>query len=590
MSYLLGLDRSGNNNNFTVNNMTLADQMLDTPTNNFATINPLSKMNNGTVTLSEGNLKFSLADNAMARSSIMPSSGKWYWEAFLQFTDGANLANIGLSQTGYISGAPFDSGAAVEGYIYISNGSTRSHRTSGDQSYAGNTYAVNDIIGVAYDADNGTLAFYKNNVAQGTAYSSLSGQLGAFFSGYGNTARWIANFGQDSSFAAEKTAQGNQDGNDIGDFYYTPPNGFLALCSKSLPTPDVIPSEHFNTVLYTGTDDTGSGHSITGVGFEPSFVWTKDRDATYGHYLFDAVRGTGVTKGLRSNTTADEGMANESYDALSSFDSDGFTITGSAFGSLYQDRGSANYVAWNWKANGSGSSNTNGSINSTVSANVDAGFSIVSYTGAGSAATIGHGLSQAPEMYIVKDRDTGLTNWWTYHIGNTSAPETDAVRLNGNNVTTDDSTLFNDTAPTALVFSVGSYSEVSGNTKKYISYCFHSVDGYSKVGSYTGNSSADGPFVYTGFRPAFILMKNASRAGSWYLVDTKQDSGFNSMNNTYSKHLLADTSGAQDNPSGVDFLSNGFKLRTPGTGQNYNTDTIIYIAFAESPFKYSNAR
>ncbi len=573
--YAYWLDQSGNNNDWTSNNLTESDISVDSPTNNFATMNPLSKMNNGAVTLSEGNLKFNLADNGMTRSSIMPSSGKWYWEAFLQFTDGANLASIGISQTGYISGAPFDSGAAVEGYVYINNGTTRSHRTSGDQSYAGGTYAVNDIIGVAYDADNGTLAFYKNNSAQGTAYSSLSGQHGAFFSGYGNTDRWVVNFGQDSSFAGNKTAQGNQDGNEIGDFYYTPPTGFLALCTKNLPDVDVVPSKHFNTVLYTG--DGNSTHAITGVNFQPDLVWFKRRNAAASHVWIDAVRGT--SKRISSDQT---GAESTSSTYLTAFNTDGFTTGNNAHTNANNDT----YVAWNWKANGSGSANTNGSITSTVSANVDAGFSIVGYTGTGANATVGHGLSKAPEMVIAKNRSDGsywivgadgLTDWAKY------------VPLNLTNAETNAPTQFNSTAPTSTVFSIGTNADVSGSGHNIIAYCFHSVDGYSKVGSYTGNGNADGTFVYTGFRPAYVMIKPSSRTGNWMVANNKS-----SPSNVVDKVIFAnDSAGEYTDPSAdckKDFFSNGFKIRTTDDNTNENNATYIYLAFAETPFKYSNAR
>ena len=569
--YAYWLDQSGNNNDWTSNNLTESDVMVDSPTNNFATINPLSKMNNGAVTLSEGNLQFNLADNGMARSSILASSGKWYWEAHLIFTDGSNLASIGVSETGYMAGAPFDNGAAFNGYVYINNGTKNS--SFGNASSYGTSYAVGDIIGVALDLDNGTLAFYKNNVSQGTAFTGVDREYGAYWSGYGNTDRWVANFGQDSSFAGNKTAQGNQDGNDIGDFYYTPPTGFLALCTKNLPDVAVVPSEHFNTITYTGNN---GASAITGVGFQPDFAWFKARNLTEGHMLFDAVRGAAKT--LFSNTS---GAENTSYtNVLSAFNTDGYTL-GSNEG---VNHSSGNYVAWNWKANGSGSSNTNGSSNSTVSANTDAGFSIVSYTGQAGAQTIGHGLSKTPEVVLVKNR-SDADEWLMYHHSLTDAKDK-YLRLDGIGAVADN-TFWNDTAPTNEVFSVGDNRPTnSGHGSNYIAYCFHSVDGYSKVGSYTGNGSTDGTFVYTGFRPAWVMWKKTNASGTmWQIFDNARNT-FNVMD----KYLAANDSAVEGDYDFVDFTSNGFKHRHLSGHANGSGDTYIYLCFSETPFKYSNAR
>ena len=599
-SSALGDDESGNTNDWTANNFTASDQVLDSPTQNFATFNVLDPRGSG-YTFAQGNLYAYRSAGAWQPyfGTMGMPSGKWYWEAFYKAGYDAYIGAVvnNWSGTGNLNTT------GVYTLYNVANGTGYKY-DNGVQSYGGAAWhwSTNKILQVAYDADTGKMWIGENN----TWYSSGNPSTGAnpfftvsatnrgnlipAFSGYDAATKQYVNFGQDSSFAGEKTAQNNTDTSaNASDFYYTPPTDFLALNVKNLPEPDVIPSEHFNTVLYTGTDATNSTHAISGIGFSPSLVWTKDRGATYGHYVFDAVRGTGVTKGLRTNIAAAEGMANQSYDALSSFDSDGFSITGGAFGSLYQDRGSANYVAWNWKANGSGSSNTTGSINTiSTSANVNAGFSIVKWVGnEGADESLGHGLSKAPEMIITCNLDEGW-GWAVYHkdLGK------DKFLLLAENTATEptDTNIWADTAPTSSVFYVGTDIMTNWDSRNYIGYCFHSVDGYSKVGSYIGNSSADGTFVHTGFRPKWILMKNVSRAGSWYLVDTKQDSGFNSMTTAYSKHLVADTTAAQDSPSGVDFLSNGFKLRTPGTGQNYNTDTIIYLAFASVPFKLSNAR
>ena len=590
MSNDLGIDRSGNGNNWTVNNMAFADQVVDSPTNNFATLNPLDS--NSNITLAEGNLKAVYTSSTWysSRGTFSPTSGKWYFEAVMP-SYWAYL-HIGVLRNSY-NVATNNTFTDAGSWTYQSDGRTYNE----DNEVTTNVPAAGtgDVMQVAYDVDAGKIWFGINNTwilsgnpttAANPVFTGITseGDISPHILVYGSPATGVVtNFGQDSSFAGNKTAQGNQDGNNIGDFYYTPPTGFLALCTSNLPDVDVVPSEHFNTVLYTGTDDTGSGHSITGVGFEPSLVWTKDRDAAYGHYLFDAVRGTGVTKGLRSNTTADEGMANESYDALSSFDSDGFTITGTAFGSLYQDRSSADYVAWNWKANGSGSSNTDGTINTTAtSANVDSGFSISTYSGNNtSGATVGHGLSKAPELILIKKRSAAAA-WGVYNKtdGNTKVSNLD---LNAPSYAS--SGIWNNTTPSASVFTLGNNALVNGPSTTYVAYCFHSVDGYSKIGSYEGNDDADGTFVYTGFRPAYVMIKSTNAYQNWQIFDNKRDSY-----NEAGRNLRADITNVEGGASGlpIDFLSNGFKLRIAGDWTN--DDTLIYLAFAETPFKYSNAR
>jgi len=565
----LGNDANGSNN-WTVNNLAATDQMVDTPTNNFATGNPLAKAGSATATFSEGNLKLAVVDNSNPRGSFVMSSGKWYWEGYL--VSGNSYANIGIAESGYDSGNLFDTSSNAKGYMYLNDGNKRSSLAGTATSY-GSSYTNGDIIGVAYDADNGTVAFYKNNTTQNNAYTGLSGGHTAYSQGYGGTATWVINFGQDSSFAGNKTAQGNADGNGYGDFYYTPPTGYLALCTQNLPEPTVVPSEHFNTVLYTGN---GVARSITGMGFAPDWNWIKKRSAAEHHALYDIVRGVG--KRLESSSTAAEDAESGGH---SSFDADGFSISGA------NDRVNTNgqtYVAWNWKANGAGVSNTDGSITSTVSANADAGFSIVSYTGSGSAATVGHGLSVAPEMIIVKTRND-VEDWGVYHASNTAAPETDRLKLNSTVATADNAGFWNDVAPTSSLFTVGTANTTNWSTKTYIAYCFHSVDGYSKVGSYTGNGSTDGTFVYTGFRPAYVMFKCSSNPSEWKIIDDARN-----PHNVMDLELRADSSQAESQYSGhyMDFLSNGVKFRA--TDHPNQAKTYIYLAFAENPFKYTNAR
>jgi len=329
------------------------------------------------------------------------------------------------------------------------------------------------------------------------------------------------------------------------------------------------PSDYFNTILWTG--DGTSSRDITGVGFQPDWVWTKSRDDTNAHNLFDVIRG--ALQRLRVDTTdAEDTFAN----SLLGFISDGFTVGDN--GAINENTES--YVAWNWLAGGTASSNTNGSITSQVSANTTSGFSIVSYTGTGSNATVGHGLGVIPSVVITKNRST-TSNFLVYHHKNTSAPQTEYLRLNTTDDTADLNTPWNDTAPTSSVFSVGTATGSNGSGNSMIAYCFAEKKGFSKFGSYTGNGNADGTFVYTGFKPAMIIMKKSSSAGNnWRIFDNKRST---SGSNVIDKTLRPNTT-AVEFSSNIDFVSNGVKIRSTDAETNTSGETYIYLAFAENPF------
>jgi hypothetical protein len=331
------------------------------------------------------------------------------------------------------------------------------------------------------------------------------------------------------------------------------------------------PTDYFNTVLYPGNTN---AQSITGVGFQPDLVWIKYRSDVANHHLYDVVRG--VQKRINANATNAEST---SANHLTAFGTDGFTV---GTENDINENGQT-YVSWNWKAGGSASSNTDGSITSSVSANTTAGFSIVSYTGNGSAgATIGHGLGVTPAMIIQKIRSS-TGNWLVYHHKNTSAPETDFLRLNTTNATADEVTIFNDTAPTSSVFSVGTENTINGNGVTCIAYCFAEKKGFSKFGSYTGNGNADGTFIYTGFKPAFVIIKQSSASGNqWNIYDNKRNTS-----NVMDKFLLANSNQAEASYSVIDFVSNGIKLRNTASNFNTSGSTYIYMCFAESPFTTS---
>jgi hypothetical protein len=323
------------------------------------------------------------------------------------------------------------------------------------------------------------------------------------------------------------------------------------------------PSDYFNTKLYTGNNST---NAITGVGFQPDWTWIKPRNGTDGHVLFDSVRG--VLKRLRTEGTNAEDTLNNS---LTSFDTDGFTLGSSG----EVNSSSYNLVSWNWLASNTTVSNTDGSITSTVSANTTSGFSIVSYTGNGTAgATIGHSLGATPNVVLVKQRNAS-NNWMMYHssLGNTGN-----MRLNDTNAFAVDTTYWNDTSPNSTTFTLGTDGKGNGSGNTYIAYCFAEKKGFSKFGSYTGNGSADGTFIYTGFKPAWILIKRSSGIGDWQLIDNKR-----STFNVCDKRLQPNNSDAEAGSDTIDICSNGFKNRNTFTNFNGSGSTYIYMCFAENP-------
>ena len=334
------------------------------------------------------------------------------------------------------------------------------------------------------------------------------------------------------------------------------------------------PSEYFNTKLYTGN---GSTQSITGVNFQPDIVWVKHRNSgtLWNHSVHDSVRGS--TKYIASNTTDSEVT---DANSVTSFDNDGFSI-----GNFVKiNESGTNFVSWNWKANGAGVSNTDGSITSTVSVNTTSGFSIVSYTGTGATATIGHGLGVTPAMFIVKSRSTAGTSWMTWSKHFSSATDT-FLRLNTTASVQTISNFWGTSAPNSTTFGVGAGgydNNVSGATT--IAYCFAEKKSFSKFGKYTGNGNANGPFIYTGFKPAFVIIKVYSgNTGGWDMYDNKRVTV--NPNNVF---LQANDAGAESTGDSVDFLSNGFKIRSTSGNQNGSGNLHIYMAFAENPLVGTN--
>jgi len=580
----IGADTSGNTNHFTSSGIVASDcNMPDSPENNFATWNVLSK-GAGTST-AEGNLKAIYSSNNQAgiSSTFSVDTGKYYFEVGCQTAS----VYIGVAPSTYKNP---DNINTTAGSIHYSSGGNKS--LAGTETSYGASYGNGDVIGVALNLDDGEVTFYKNNSSQG-ALSLTSGLSYGISSASGSstsTFTVILNSGQDSSFAGTETAQGNTDGNGIGDFYYAPPSGFLALCTANLPEPTIGPNsgtneqsdDYFNTVTYTGN---GGTLAVDGFGHQPDLLWLKSRNIIGNHRWTDSSRG--VTNNIISNADDAEKGSSDAED-IDSFDSDGFTVTQASYDDF--NDASDTYVAWSWKANGgTTSSNTDGSITSTVQANTTAGFSIVLWNGEGdSQATVGHGLGVTPQVIIPKNR--GATgNWHMYHEGiDSSAPEDYGILLNATNARANDAGFHNDTAPTSSVFTVGTYNNFDYD---YVAYCFAEVEGYSKFGSYTGNGSTDGTFVHTGFRPAWVMVKRTDSADNWFIHDSTRDTI-----NPNARLLYADLHNAEYDASSDadnaphDFTSNGFKFRSSNANWNGSGNTHIYMAFAEAPFKYANAR
>ena len=632
-SSTIGADTSGKARHFTSAGILASDcAMPDTPENNFPTMGSFQfrrAFRSQDNALSEGALKVappstynSIILASMRINEVLSNGSGAYWEVRVDSGGAGNNSYSGVvggqessnlaSATGpntWPIAAVFD---YLRGYFYVNT-------TSGDYSSIV-TYAEDDIIGFAIKSDgkffmhkNGT---YFNQLAAGAAQNPVNGAnplatldlTNDYFPFADGQPGVHYNFGQDSTFAGAISAGGETDANGIGDFAYEVPTGFLALCSANMPEPTIGPNssslatDHFNTLLYTGnsTDD----RAITGVGFKPDWCWFKKRGASnaMSHYIVDSARGTSSTGGGTGNigglnSNAAEAEITTTDGGFASFDNDGFTLGQHPAASGYPDSGyernnknNDTYVAWNWKANGGTAtatvSESGDNPAAVVQANPTAGFSLIIYTGTGAAGTIAHGLGAVPKMMIIKNRDEA-DGWGVYHGANTAAPATDYLALNTPAATADEAAYWNDTAPTSSVFTVGTAHNVNADGEKYVAYVFAEVEGYSKMGSYVGNANAEGSFIFTGFRPAWVMYKRADSSDYWAIFDSVR-SPVNVMQNRLAPNYsnVEDVSTANQQ----DFLSNGIKLRGTDTTTNANGGIYIYMAFAEQPFKYANAR
>jgi hypothetical protein len=617
------------------------DQVPDSPTNVFATLNVLDAES---ATLSNGNLAATINTGPNNSTTIIPSSGTWYWEVYI--TDHTNIyigiQKIETQESGYSQDA-----------VAVNNVGNVYYDASYQNKDALPSIATGDIISVFWDIDNKKIWFAQNGQfydATGTTHPTLtlaqvaSGVNGydyssnipnsakPFFGSSATSAGIICNFGQDSSFGGNKTSGSANatDSGGIGDFYHSVPSDAKALCTANLPDPDIdpavddLPEDYMKAVLYTGN---GTTQSITSVGFQPDLVWIKERNDSSSHQWFDSVRG--ATKRIESDNTSYE----STISGVTSFNSSGFSL-GSHTAS---NQSSINHVAWCFRAGGSpsGSTSTTGSakrINSSgtqddtscsalataatsagasnvitptlMSINQKSGFSIVKYSGnSTSGATIPHGLISAPEFVIIKNlTDSVSAKWGVFHKDSISSgvlylDDTAAAASADTNVF---NSLNASTISTINTITIGNYNGANGNGDEHIMYCWHSVSGYSAFGSYTGNGSTDGPFVYTGFKPAWVMVKMTSNGftySSWVIYDNARKP-YNPTalplhaNSSVEEGKRSNGDALTESNSAIDFLSNGFKIKNNFTESNRSADTFIYAAFAEMPFRYSatNAR
>ena len=551
-SSALGDDTSGNSNDFTTSGLAAADQVVDTPTDNFCTMSPL---NNTLYELSDGNLYAgfsSAATNVRGTAATMayPTTGKWYWEGKNEISDNGQFGVRAYDGTQSVANfCTVFNVNSVNAYGFQSgNGKLWE---DGSDSLSGVTLAQGDTMGVAFDVDSGKLWFSKNNTwisgdpADGSSPSitvpsaELANDIYPWGASGGNTHYQGYDFGQ-SGFA------------------YTPPTGFKALSTANLDDPTIAdPSGSFQSTIYTG--DGASSLAVNQGGnstFEPDFVWIKNRDAADNHCLFDTARG--ATELLSSNTTSAE---TTDADTLTAFDSDGFTVGAD----VKVNTNTEKYVGWQWLESAT------------------PGFDIVTDTGTGSAHTISHSLGVTPEFIIRKDRTATADPGWI--IWHTSLPGANYY-LNFDTGAQDTSVNYwNNTLPTSSVFSVGASNGTNQDTKTFVTYLFAGVEGFSKFGSYESNNNADGPFIWCGFKPAYLLLKCVDAVTNWEVRDSAR-----SPYNVASARLLPNSSSEEDSSLTVDFLSNGFKLVAANAAVNPATATMLFAAFAETPFKTANAR
>ena len=595
--------------NYAVVNLAASDQCFDSPTNNFAQWNVEDK--NDQITLSNAGTRAESGtntahSNTRATMGLHHKSGKWYCECLNNADVGGTTAvAFGLSLSQYAVQAATHPVSSSSGFYgsYHSAGTTAQLVANGAEQCTFGIGGERDIHQVAYDSSNGKFWYGLNNTwraadggddgdpAAGTNESGTladNGEHTAFVTcDVVNNAdqAMILNSGTDSSFLTIKTAQNNRDDNGNGDFTYAPPTGFMAMCTKNLPTPKVLPHEHFNATLYTGN---GSTQSISNVGFQPDWVWLKNRTVGRNHGTYDVIRGANedlMTNNSDGETTRSTG--------LTAFGSDGFSL-----GSHNNvNENTADFVSFNWNCpttfSNDASATSVGTIDSEGRVNQEAGFSIIKYVGVDQqTTTVAHGLTVAPEIVLVKATSEDGRHWRMYANPRTyGIDRTDYLKLNDTAAKVDDENYWNDSNNTTTTFSIGDANDVNDSGCTFIAYCFHEVEGYSHFGVYNGNGDADGTYFHTGFKPAWVMVKHLGASESWWIWDSKRNptSGVNNR-------IGADVTGSESTnvSTGADYLefrANGIKHKGLGGGANEsgNGGEYLIMAFADVPFKYANA-
>ena len=619
-SSTVGADSAGTNH-WTSNNIVATDcNIADSPENNMCILNPIGRRYGQSYigTFDEGNLKVQSGGNAthvfgtMAINQIA-SQGGVYFEVRMDSLDtsrtyfgvvgdnGVNNGNSGSNDASY----SFPIKGMIASSLFLL-ATTHTDGTSVDIRTGNTAYSNGDVAGIAILSD-GKFFIHRN----GTYLKNASGNVGNPSTGANELATidltegdWIpyvgysssftVNFGQDGSFNGNETSGGNQDANGIGDFMFAVPTNCLAICSSNMAEPTIGPNSatqadsYMDVLNYTGNNTINT--DISGLNFKPDLIWTFARGSAATHNtVTDSSRGVHLDVFL----TTGAGSSNDTNGILA-FNSDGFRL-GTSTNHNVNGR---TYTTFNWRANG-GTTTTNdasatsiGSIDSVIQANTTAGFSIVTYTGDstgndGTASTIAHGLGAVPKWIITIPLN--VNDGAVYHQQNTTAPETDRLILastSGGLSTSDDSGFWNDTAPTSTVFSVGTRRHTNSDGGM-VAYCWTDIEGFSKFGSFIGNSNNDGPFIYTGFQPAWVMLKNISRSADWRINDTTRQP----VNDDGGHLLLANSTSAEiTNEYDMDFLSNGFKIKSSDVYENGSNEIIVYMAFAGAPFKYANAR